>query len=354
VLGVVAAASVGVAACGGSDSTDSGAGAKENASATTKPTELRWSLAPGVIAADLSVYVADTYGLFAKQNLKPTYVGAQSAMSQMQLVGTNQADFTLADVTSVALARQSGQANTSFVAAMWDRVMARLVCRKGIVPAGKQFPDVMKDLAGKTFAATGPATMTENYPKYAFIAAGMKPSSAKIVIAGSTAGQLQALQAERVDCALLTSPAPQQAGESMDAVFSPDLKDEGPPEYYSSYMHVGLVVGDDYAAKNPEVVKKTSAALMEASKIIHDPANSTEISERVKRFFPDLPDATLLQAIKDASGASNAYLTTAQVATAVKIFNALNPSKKLSSDQATLESFVSAPVRDLIANPPAK
>jgi ABC-type nitrate/sulfonate/bicarbonate transport system substrate-binding protein len=212
----------------------------------------------------------------------------------------------------------------------------------------------MKQLAGKTFAITGPGGGSDTYVRMAFLGAGMSQTAGIIVAAGSTANQLAALRANQVDCAVLASPAPQQAGTSMTQLFSVDIRDEGPPQFYTNYLYVGLVASDDYAAKNPDVVKRVSRALLQASKIAADLANAQAITTHIKQYFPGIDESVLLQAVKDAARGSDGYVTTKQIETGLTIYNTLNPSKAQRTDTTTLKSFLSAPVRDLISNPPTK
>jgi ABC-type nitrate/sulfonate/bicarbonate transport system substrate-binding protein len=174
-----------------------------------------------------------------------------------------------------------------------------------------------------------------------------------LIPASSTAAQLAAMQASRVDCSWLASPVAQLAGDSLDQIFSVDVRDEGPAGLYTGYLSAGMVATDDFAAKNPDVVRRTSRALRDASKLIADPTKSDDIATRVAEFFPNVPHSILAQAIKDASRASNGYVTIRQLENSLGVYNTVNPTAKLAVDTKTLTSYISGPVRDEISNPPA-
>jgi NitT/TauT family transport system substrate-binding protein len=328
-----------LAACGGSNG-DGDAAAEGDAAA---PRDVRFTVFPGAIPS-LGVYIADAFGYFEDEGLNVSYVNVGTGSSAIQVLLGGDTDFTISDVTGVALARRASDARAVFAAGQFHRFMASLQCRPGVVEGSGSYPAVMSELEGKRVGITAPGSSTDTYFRYSMQDAGADPAAAEFLAVGGVPNLVSAVRAGRLDCLVSYQPIQSLLGGDVEDVVN-WAEGEG-PAIFGEYLFNGIVASGAFAEQNPEVVEAVSRAMEKAVEFGADPANAEEIAERTAGFFEGIETADLAEVVRETAPTFGYHLTPAAVENALRVFNTINPNETVDYEY---DEFVAEPVRDALA-----
>jgi ABC-type nitrate/sulfonate/bicarbonate transport system substrate-binding protein len=209
-------------------------------------------------ANDWTTFIADKYGFFAANGLKPdvVVVGVNSGVAQ-QLTG---GAFDLGEVTTtqMVLAVQGGAPLVS-VENSGSGVPYSLIAKKGLTSTAQ--------LKGKLISIGGPSDITRPFMDTIMERSGFKPDDWTYTFAGSSADRYAALVAGAIDATLLAPPmsfkAIAQGFPVLDEV----------PKYFPNFPYVTWAVRPAWAKDHAEVVVSFIKAELQAARWLNDPAN---------------------------------------------------------------------------------
>ncbi len=253
------------AGCSGSDD-DKGAGSGPALEKVTYLTSF------GTFGRDSYAYVAKEKGYFADAGfdveIKP---GAGTGENIKQIVAGN-AQFTPIDLTGGLLAAGGKDKVTGFtaVAGIQQRTMAAIIT---LDDTGIRAP---KDLEGKTLADQPGSVVRNLFPTYAKLA-DIDVSKVTWVngAAQTLMGTLVSGKVDGIGQFVVGQPTVERIAKTKKAVVLPYS------EFLQDLYGNVLITSSDYAAKNPDKVKKFSAALLKGlSDAIDHPAEAGKIMQK--------------------------------------------------------------------------
>lgn len=330
VAGFVVIAALAVAGCGDSaeETASSGGGGGSKVQS-----EVRFTIFPGAFPS-LGVYIADAMGYFEDEGIKVDYVNVGTGSSATQVLSSGDTDFIISDITGMALARKQTGAESYMVAGQFKRFMADLECRKGLVPADQEYPDVMQTVRGLKVGITAPGSATDTYLRYSMIAAGADPDSKNIIAAGGVPNLVSAIKAKRVDCVVAYQPMQKILADDVDSVLN-WAEGEG-PDLFGEYVFNGVITSQEFAKQQTPTVDAVSRAMKKAIEFGSDPSNAPEIAKRTLKDFQGIDPADLEDAIRATAPTFGYEVTRKAVANALEAFNTINPGQKVQYKYETL------------------
>lgn len=317
------------------------AGAAPSRADAATAVNVRFTVFPGAFPS-LGVYIADALGFFKQNGIDVNYVNVGTGSSALQVLVGGDTDFTISDITGVALARKNAGADVVFVSSQFGRFMAALACRTDSGISGR-YPAVMRQLEGKRIGITAPGSATDTYVRYTMIAAGANPNRANIIGVGGVPNLIAALQAGSVDCITAYQPIQALMAGRMRVVLN-WATGQGPQIFARDYLFNGIVTTRRYAENNPGVVRRVAAAMQRATKYGSDPKNADKIARAVARFFPGLDVGTFAATVRDTAPTFGYQVTRTSVANALKVYNTIRPDDRVTYN---LSSFVARTMRDI-------
>ena len=209
-------------------------------------------------ANDWTTYIADRYGFFAANGIKPdiAIVGVNSGVAQ-QLTGTA---FDLGEVTTtqMILAVQGGAPLVS-IQNSGSGVPYSLIAKKGLTAVGQ--------LKGKLISIGGPSDITRPFMDTIMERNGFKPDDWTYTFAGSSADRYAALVAGAIDATLLAPPmsfkAIAQGFPVLDEV----------PKYFPNFPYVTWAVRPVWAKEHSDLVVAFIKAQLQAARWLANPVN---------------------------------------------------------------------------------
>lgn len=252
-ISVAAATAVGlaVAACGGSGGGSGGTG----------PTKLT----VGTIAiVDVApIYLGKQKGFFTEQNLDITLQAGSGGAVTIPAVVSGQDQFGFANVTSLLVAQTKGlpvkvvaPGNSSTGTPGKDFAAVLAPADSGITGA--------KDLAGKTVAVNNLNNIGDTSVRAAVRKAGGDPSTVKFVEIGFP-DMPAALASKRVEAAWVVEPFLTIARDAGNKVITWNLVETSPDLMVAAYFTT-----TSYAGKNPDVVRRFTAAMQKSLQYASD------------------------------------------------------------------------------------
>lgn len=209
-------------------------------------------------ANDWTTYIADRYGFFAVNGIKPDVivVGVNSGVAQ-QLTGTA---FDIAEVTTtqMVLAVQGGAPLVS-IENSGSGVPYSLIAKKGLT--------TVNQLKGKLISIGGPSDITRPFMDAIMEHYGFKADDWTYTFAGSSADRYAALVAGAIDATLLAPPmsfrAIAQGFPVLDEV----------PKYFPNFPYVTWAVRPAWAKEHPDLLIGFIKAQLQAVRWLYTPAN---------------------------------------------------------------------------------
>lgn len=209
-------------------------------------------------ANDWASYVADRYGFFAANGIKPEmYVVGVNAGVAQQLTG---GAFDIAEVTTtqMVLAVEGGAPIVS-IENSGSGVPYLLIAKKGYTSVAQ--------LKGKLISIGGPKDITRPFMDTIMAHAGLKPDDWTYTFAGASSDRFAALVAGAIDATLLAPPfsfrAISQGFPVLDEV----------PKYFPDFPYITWAVRPAWAKDHADVVVAFVKAELEAARWLNDPAN---------------------------------------------------------------------------------
>jgi len=260
------------------------AGGPGTAAGNSDPRTLR--IAHNSNAAALPVQVAMQEGLFAKHNLKVEFTKVENIGTLPGTLGRS-FDIALSVPTTVIAAAQQGIPVTQVSGATID---VRDNPTGFVIGSKKSGVTDIKQLAGKTLGVLTETGTTHTATKAWLKKEGVDPESVKIVQVDGPA-QADQLAAGRIDAVETVMPFATNVlkNPQAQAVNLGDPYLELAPELSA----ILWIAKQDFAAKNPEVLKDFRAALDDAQKAI---ASDDKQARAVLKDYTGLPDAAIAAA----------------------------------------------------------
>jgi NitT/TauT family transport system substrate-binding protein len=256
------------------------------AATVAEPQAVLRSISVGVTsktANDWTTYIADRYGLFAANGIRPdiAVVGVNSGVAQ-QLTGTA---FDIGEVTTtqMVLAVQGGAPLVS-IQNSGSGVPYSLIAKKGITSVAQ--------LKGKLISIGGPSDITRPFMDTIMEHAGFKPDDWTYTFAGSSSDRYAALVAGAIDATLLAPPmsfkAIAQGFPVLDEV----------PKYFPNFPYVTWAVRPAWAKDHADLVVRFIKSQLQAARWLEDPANKQKaIALLMDETNASLDDATKSYAV---------------------------------------------------------
>lgn len=209
-------------------------------------------------ANDWTTYIAERYGFFAANGLKPEIfvVGANAGVAQ-QLTG-GAVDIGEVTTTQMVLAVQGGAPIVS-VQNSGAGVPYYLIARKGLTSVAQ--------LKGKVISIGGPSDITRPFMDTILERHGFKSGDWTYTFAGASADRFAAISAGAIDATLL---APPFSFRAISAGF-PVL--DQVPKYFPNFPYVAWAVRPAWAKDHADLVVAFIKSELQAARWLADPAN---------------------------------------------------------------------------------
>lgn len=246
--------------------------------------------------ASFVAYVAQDLGLFKKHGLDVSMIyGTGSQVTTDLLSGST--DFATFSIEHAVQVAEKGQ-HLKVLAVLETSVPFTIIVRKQVpTPDAGKWPQAMHDLKGLKIAVSTRGAGSDNMLRYLLKQAGMDPDKdVTILPVGDPVAQIAALNAGQVDAAMAFEPT-QTVGDIALKITKPLLDLEGGqgPKVLQPYAYEGLSARADFIQKNPDTVKRVVAAIVDAERIIGDPAKLETIVGVAAKNMKGLDTAALRQ-----------------------------------------------------------
>jgi ABC-type nitrate/sulfonate/bicarbonate transport system substrate-binding protein len=217
----------------------------------------------GSVSANIwPVFIGVKKGFFEAEGVKADIIFVQSSAQLVQQVAAGSLDITMSTGLVDPIRAAVQHAPLAVVRLEVDAPPYALLAKSSIKR--------LEDLKGKIISLGGPKDITRMYVERMLAPHGDKPGEVDMVFAGATSARASALQAGAVDAAILLPPFNFHAtaagfnelGLTVD--YAPELP------------FSGTVVNRNWAAKNPDVLKRILAAHSKSVAWFYDPKNRAE------------------------------------------------------------------------------
>lgn len=252
------------------------------------------------------VFVAQDKGFFKKHGLDFEIVTTQGDGPDVDALLAGSVDFSASPPHRLFVAYEQGRKLSGIVNIMNRNGINCVINKKTAEKIGinekTPLDEKIKKLKGLTIGATRAGAFTFQLATHYAKKGGYVPQKdVQIIGTGGGAPMLAAIEQGRVDIACTSSPTPELAvsrGSAIPWVTNTAGED---PEFKEFLMEV-LYVRPDYAAKNPDIVRRTSAALVDAMKFIKEGSDAEHMPILQKRFS-GVPDDVLITSLKNTRDA---------------------------------------------------
>lgn len=252
------------------------------------------------------IYVAIDKGMLEKEGIKLELVATQGDGPDVDALIAGSVDFTTSTPNRLLTAYIQGR---PLKAVMSIANRFTNFCYISKVAAAKTGfrPDMsveqkLQTLKGLTIGATRPGAATYllaiNYLKRANL---VPQQDAKVIGVGGGSALLAALENNRIDVACFASPGVEQAvarGSALVFINNP----QGEDPTLNEFLFELLYVRPDYAAKNPDMVRRMVKALVDANKWIISASDQDHLAILQKRFT-GIEDAILIESARNTVAA---------------------------------------------------
>lgn len=261
------------------------AGSIATTAAAAEPGVLRVVFPTKETTYQLPYLIAKDTGWFKERNLEVTELFVNGDATALRTVLSQGADLTLVGPPTIFQAKSRG-AKLRYIGSTQPRVDYQILGSPGI--------NRVEELADKTFASAAPSDMTTEIPRLVIKKHGGDSSKTRFLQIGGHAARLQALEAGKVDGAMvntLTSVIGQRGGKVK--VLS-KVAEEYPDIGYVMYTGLGETLDNEKLAAS---IRTFIAGNIHGARYIEkDPEAAARI---LAKRVPDLNVETLLPVIKE-------------------------------------------------------
>jgi NitT/TauT family transport system substrate-binding protein len=251
------------------------------------------------------LYAGIAKGYFAKEGLDLEIIATAGDGPDVDALIAGSVDFTVSTPNRLMTSHQQGKPllgimNVGNRMAMDCWMNKDIATGLGVslqMPLDKR----LASLRGLTLAGTRPGAFSYLLPMAYAKRAGLVPQKdVQLVGVGGGPGMIAAVENKQVAVACGSSPLPEMAVARGKAVMlTENIK--GNDTTYDNFLFEVLYVRPDFAAKEPETVRKMTRALLESIKFIKTAPDAEQLPI-LKKYFSGAPDEILLQSLGTAKG----------------------------------------------------
>lgn len=217
----------------------------------------------GSVSANLwPLLIAQEKGFFTGENIKADVVFIPASASAIQQLAAGSLDMSFSTGLVDPLRAAAQGAALGLVRIEIQAPPYALIAK----PAHKS----LKDLKGKIISVGGPKDITRLYVDRMLAPHGLKSGDVDYVFAGATTARAQALLSNAVDAAILLPPSNFQLVNAGYTDLGLTI------QYAPELAFSGTMANKAWAAKNPDVLRRTLAAQSKATEWFYDEKNRAE------------------------------------------------------------------------------
>ena len=256
---------------------------------------------PVVAHSMTPVYVAQSKGYFKDEGLEVDVTSTNGGGPDIRALIAGDVEFSFTTGDNVVLAQQEGK-KLLMIASGLNKIFINWAMHKDSAKAkgiteSTPLAEKLKALKGLTIGFTNPGALTAHLAGFVTRKAGYAPQQDVNMIAiGSGATWVAALENRKVDVALTAPPVPETAvsrGFAIPFLSYTQYAELGAPEF----LMENLIVRPDTAAKDPDLVRRMTRALVKANKWAVQ-ATPEQVVEALKPFMGQTDPALLLSGVK--------------------------------------------------------
>lgn len=225
------------------------------------------------------IYVAQDAGIFRENGLDVQIVTNATAIQPLL---TGDVDVAFPSPGQALIGNEQGHDLRIFMTLI-DKVLQAVVVRDEPKSGDTEWPDVLRQLKGKTLGVTVRGGAVDLNLRYVLREAGLNPDSdVTIVPTGNASAMLAAMQGKRVDGIMSLQPITAQLVTKKSGHVLVNLaKGEGPETMNQPF--ITGVAAQSFIDAKPEVLDKLVKSLKQAQEYIHDSANKSKFADIVKK-----------------------------------------------------------------------
>ncbi len=239
---------------------------------------------------NVSVIVAKELGYFDREGLDFEFIASAGGTSGPAALIAGDVQFVNVSVPDAINLKRQGKDVVLFYslvnAMTLDLVVRREVAEARGVTAQSPLAERFAALKGLRIGVTGPGTITELYPRYYLMQAGLNPDQdAEFVTIGGAPGLVAAFKANRIDAFMLSAPTPyllEREGAGTVLIKA----SQGDVPILQDYAFETITATRAFAQEHPEALRGYARAVSAAAYWI--PAHRAEAVQIMHdRLFPD-------------------------------------------------------------------
>lgn len=280
--------------------------------AAAQPAKIRVMIYQGAYTS-LTPHIARDLGIYKRHGLEAEFVAAASSPAGVAAMLGGSIDFAEPPADQVILNVLKGT-DLKIVVGNEIKNFYSIVARdkKSLPNAAKGYPDVIRDLKGKTIGVNALGATTHLMMNAILKDVGMSPNDVTYLAVGSATTGLAAWQAGRVDVQVAFTPFTQIVTEMKSGEIILDLsKGEGPEALTKlGAAFEGFVATGAYIKANKPTVEAFIRAHVETITWMKDPANRAKLVEFVQKYVSVsiIPEASRAQTIDSMIDTYKDYL----------------------------------------------
>jgi NitT/TauT family transport system substrate-binding protein len=259
-------------------------------------TKLRVTQSVADSVAFIPIYVARYFNFFGDENLAVDVITTAGGGPDVAALIAGEAQFTAAGPINQLALWQEGKKTLS-VASFGDRLTVNLVMHKDVyaqkgLTATSTAEQKIAALRGTKVSITRRGALTDMVIRMYAQRAGLDPEK-DLTIIGTGAGQPQiaAFEQGQVDVAAATTPTAETLVERGAGVML-FYNSGGEDPSLQPFTGYSILVREDYARQNPEIVRAFARAIVKANKWVLD-HTAAEAAEVMHFYLPNLPAETI-------------------------------------------------------------
>lgn len=274
------------AGCSSGGSNTSSTAAADSGSSSAPQTSITIAQYQGIQSWITQVAVEG--GFFAKHGIQAKTVTLQNGPAATAALATGDVQLIVADTPLTGPLMTKGTKLAILTGA--HKVVFSLMgaSHKSFPHASQGFPAVMHDLKGKSVGVYGLGTTAQFEVQALLQAAGMSKDDVKFQVTPGIPASLAALQAGRVDAAIVSPPA-QYLAQKNGSTMLVDLREKQPGLTGSLARIAGQLDDSVWTSQqwlngHKDAAKRIQDALVETDTWMHDPANLDKVLQYVSDF----------------------------------------------------------------------